>query len=203
MKSLSKLFGSIDRVRILRMFLFNPNSVYSVNDIAKRTDSLPRIVDKEVSLLQKSGLIRKKPFLKLARNGNDKTRRGSGWVLDKNFAYLKPLESLLIQQSLIKDQEIIKRFANVAKLKLLAVAGIFIQDPESRVDILLVGDHFKKANLDRVIKSLEADIGKEVRYAAFETPEFKYRISMYDKLVRDIFDYPHKKILNKIGLVND
>ena len=50
---------------------------------------------------------------------------------------------------------------------------------------------------------MEAEIGKELRYAAFEAPEFEYRVKMYDKLIRDIFDFPHKTILNKLGLVED
>ena len=29
----------------------------------------------------------------------------------------------------------------------------------------------------------------------FETKEFIYRLNMYDKLVRDIIDYPHEVIL--------
>jgi hypothetical protein len=203
MESLSKIFGGGDRVRIMRMFLFNPGSVYSVDEISKRTGAAPRIVDKEVDVLRKGGLIRRKPFLKLARDNNGEKRKGNGWTLDKNFPYLRPLENLLIQQSLISEREIIRRLSRVAKLKLLVIAGIFIQDPDSRVDILIVGNHFRKSALDRVIKGFEAEIGKEVRYAAFETPEFEYRISMYDKLVRDIFDYPHRKILDKLGLSRD
>ena len=203
MESLSKIFGGVERVRIMRMFLFNPGSIYGVSDVAKRTGAPSRLIDKEISSLEKGGLIRKKPFLKSARDGNGMKRKGNGWTLDKNFSYLKPLENLLIQQSLISEQEIIKRLSRVAKLKLLVIAGIFIQDPDSRVDILMAGDHFKKSTLDRVIKSFEAEIGKEVRYAAFETQEFEYRIGMYDKLIRDIFDYPHRKILDKLGLSHE
>jgi hypothetical protein len=44
-------------------------------------------------------------------------------------------------------------------------------------------------------------VGKELRYAFFSTDEFKYRMSMYDKLVRDILDYPHKVLLDKLGIL--
>lgn len=203
MESLSKIFGSADRVRIMRMFLFNPGLVYGIDDVSKRTGAVNSVVDKEINGLEKGGLIRRKPFLKSARGSNGMKRKGNGWTLDKNFNYLKPLENLLIQQSLISEQEIIKRLSRVAKLKLLVIAGIFIQDPDSRVDILMAGEHFRKSTLDRVIKGFEAEIGKEVRYAAFETQEFEYRIGMYDKLIRDIFDYPHRKIFDKLGLSHE
>jgi hypothetical protein len=64
-----------------------------------------------------------------------------------------------------------------------------------------VGDGVKKAKLDSIIKSVEAEVGKELRYAFFSTDEFKYRMSMYDKLVRDILDYPHKVLLDKLGIL--
>ncbi len=124
----------------------------------------------------------------------------SGWTLDQSFPYLIPLQSLLINLSTIKDDYIINRLNQGGKAKLVILAGIFIEDPASRVDILVVGDKLKKKALEGVVKSLESEIGKELRYAAFDTADFKYRLSMYDKLVRDILDYPHKKILNKLGI---
>ena len=182
------------------MFLFNPDSVYSVDDIGNRTGAPSRLVDREVSALQKAELLRRKPFLKSARDKKGKKKKGNGWTVNKNFPYFRSLENLLIEQSLISEGEIVKRLSRVAKLKLVVIAGIFIQDPDSRVDILLVGDNFRKATLNRVIKGFESEIGKDVRYAAFDTAEFKYRMGMCDKLLRDIFDYPHKKILDILGL---
>ena len=48
---------------------------------------------------------------------------------------------------------------------------------------------------------LEAEIGKELAYAVFDTPDFLYRANMYDKLVRDVIDFPHEKVLD-IGILN-
>ena len=47
---------------------------------------------------------------------------------------------------------------------------------------------------------MESEIGKELRYAFFDTQEFKYRMSIYDKLVRDILDYPHTVLVDKMGI---
>jgi hypothetical protein len=43
-------------------------------------------------------------------------------------------------------------------------------------------------------------MGKEIRYSAFETGEFQYRLGMYDKLIRDVLDYPHETVLDKLGV---
>jgi hypothetical protein len=53
----------------------------------------------------------------------------------------------------------------------------------------------KKSKIEEEIKKLEAEIGTELVYAIFDTKEFIYRLNMYDKLVRDILDFPHEIIL--------
>ena len=75
-----------------------------------------------------------------------------------------------------------------------------MHDRDSRVDILVVGDHLKQTKLLSIVSSIEALLGKELRYAAFETTDFQYRLSIYDKLIKDILDYQHEKILNKLGI---
>ena len=47
---------------------------------------------------------------------------------------------------------------------------------------------------------LEAELGKELTYSMMETPEFEYRYGMYDKFIRDVIDYPHLVVLNKLKL---
>jgi hypothetical protein len=54
--------------------------------------------------------------------------------------------------------------------------------------------------LERAIRDIESEVGKELTYAAFKTDDFIYRLGMYDKFIRDILDYPHEKILDKIGI---
>ena len=121
-------------------------------------------------------------------------------MLRASFSYLKELQRLLIEGSLLKADELLRRFRSVGRLKLVIVAGIFIQDPDSRVDMIVVGERLKRGVLAHAVRSIEAELGKELRYAAFETDEFNYRLGMYDKLVRDILDYPHTVVLDRLGL---
>ncbi len=208
MKILEKMFGSEARVKIMRIFLFNSRKVYEKTDVALRTKVSSRSAAREIGLLEKIGIIEKKRATKIIhpphskKDGRQKSlkKRYVGYVLNESFSYLVPLQSLLINMSLIKDDYILRKIGTSGKLKLVVLAGIFIQDTHSRVDILVVGDRIRKKKLDATIKMLEAEIGKELRYSVFETKDFKYRVDMYDKLVRDIFEYPHKKILNKLGV---
>jgi hypothetical protein len=83
---------------------------------------------------------------------------------------------------------------------MVIVSGVFIQDSDSRVDLLVVGDNLKSSAIERVVRTMEAEIGKELVFASFETADFHYRLGMYDKLIRDILDYPHQKLLDKLNI---
>lgn len=192
METLAKLFGNESKVKIMRLFLFNEDTVFDTGEISERVKADISKVRKEVNLLEKIGLIKKR---------SHKSSRKAGFVLNKQFDYLVPLQNFLINVEPFSDREIINRVSRVGSIKLIVVAGVFIQEPESRVDILIVGDHIKNSTLDNMIKNLEAEIGKELRYVYFTTEDFKYRLSMCDKLMRDILDYPHRKVLNKLGII--
>jgi len=86
---------------------------------------------------------------------------------------------------------------NAGQIKLIAIAGLFIQDPDSRLDLLVVGDKINSRSLENTLRNMEAEIGRELNYAFFETDDFEYRLSMYDKLIRDVLDYPHEMVVNK------
>jgi hypothetical protein len=53
----------------------------------------------------------------------------------------------------------------------------------------------QKSKVEEGVRKLEAEIGAEIVYATFTTKDFNYRLNMYDKLVRDILDFPHEIVL--------
>ncbi len=204
MEMLGKIFGSQTKVRIIRLFLFNPEKVFDTREIAKRCQSSVSSTTREMRPLVSAGLIRKKSIVIGMRRVGAKEKQERklklGWALDLKFPYLNALQTLVINTVLIKDEEILNRLAGTGQIKLVVVAGVFIQDAESRVDLLVVGDRLKKTLIESRIKKMESEIGKELRYSIFETPDFQYRVSIYDKLARDILEYKHKKIIDKIGV---
>lgn len=205
--SVAHIFGTDAKVKMMRLFIFNPHQSFDAASVMTRIKESPRLVRRELSALQKSGLIKKRG----GQSAKPKKKRGSAkthtvsrkvsYVLNTDYPYLHALSDFLIDAVPITEKEIVKKLSRTgASIKLILLAGVFTHDPESRVDLLIVGDHLKKGVLVKAISEIESELGKEIRYAAFETGDFKYRMSMYDKLIRDILDFPHVKILNKIGL---
>ncbi len=207
MEILEKLFGTEARVKILRLFLFNTEQAFGAEDIASRAKVTPKEFKEHIAVFEKIGLVKRKQVTqevskKKGKKISIKKLRVTGWYLDASFPYLLALKNLLITVSMKTHEDIAKHFGPVGKIRAVIVSGIFIQDWESRVDLLIVADNLKPASLEKSIKSLEAEIGKEIRYAAFETPDFQYRLGVYDKLIRDILDFPHVKVVDKIGIVH-
>ncbi|MFA5997345.1 MAG: hypothetical protein WC791_02540 [Candidatus Paceibacterota bacterium] len=205
MDTLGKLFGSQARVKILRLFLLNPLDAYDVPTIAEKSKVSTTETRREIALLKKVGFLSDKSYFKEIppKRGSKKPatrKRVQGVQLKPGFSLLVPLKNLVISETPLNRDEISRRFKSVGKVKLLVLSGIFIDEPEARVDVLIVGDNLKKRAIETVLKSIEAEVGKELSYGALDTADFLYRLSVYDKFVRDILDFRHDTILDKIGV---
>lgn len=187
MEVLEKIFGNATKVKIMRLFLFNQEESFNMDDIVERTKVSRDKVRKEVNVLEKIHLIKK------SRRSKKPT-----WSLNAKFSYIKPLREFLVEMAPLKHRDILDRVKNTGQIKLIVLAGLFIQDPDSRLDMLVVGDKLNEKVLDSVVRNMEAEIGRELEYAFFDTGDFEYRLSMYDKLIRDVLDYPHEIVVNKI-----
>ncbi|MFA5841354.1 MAG: hypothetical protein WC835_00055 [Candidatus Paceibacterota bacterium] len=206
MEILGKLFGSEARVRMLRLFFLNPDTIFDAGDIAQKTKTKPAVVRREISVIQSVGIIRRCSFPKeinrvgkITKSNKGKKKITAGWCLDKTFSHGDHLRNLLVSASFFKKNDILSKFKNAGRIKLLVISGIFIKDENSRIDIFIVGDGLKKGAIDSILRSFEAEAGKELRYSVLDTKEFKYRLDMYDKFVRDILDYPHETIIDRLG----
>ncbi|MDB5254444.1 MAG: seg [Parcubacteria group bacterium] len=173
------------KVKVMRLFVFNPEAAFDAQTVSDRTQEKRPTVSRELRNLAVAGLVKK---------------MAKGYVLNKSYPYLTAIEHFLIDASPLTDKEIIKKIARAGVIKMILLSGVFLHDSEARVDLLVVGDHIKKGVLVSAIQSMEAELGRELRYASFETADFQYRYGLYDKLIRDILDFNHIKIVNKLGV---
>ncbi len=210
MDTLTKLFGGASYVKVMRLFLFNPDAAFETKDVKIRTRIGVDIARREISHIYNLGLIKRKNFIKVTEEKTNKgvrknKRRVSGWVLNKQFIFIEPLQNILLSSDSFQKETIVDRFKNIGRLKLLIVSGVFVDEIErtdnrGRVDILLVGDHFKQRIIQASLRGFESEIGRELQYAVMKTDDFLYRRGIYDKFIRDVLDYPHEILVNKLGI---
>ena len=205
MDTLIALVGSEAKVKLLRLFLFNHGTPFLLKELIERTQCTQVALKKELAILVKADIIRKKNVTKdievvKGKKITQKKLKGIGFVLNDKFPYLEPLKNLLTVASLNADDSLAKRFTNAGRIKLFLAAGVFIQNWDSRVDLLIVGEELNLPKIEAVVKTIESEIGKEISYSAFDTQDFEYRVGIHDRLVRDILDYPHITLVDRLGI---
>ncbi len=189
MHTLAKLFSSAARLKLLRLFFFNENTAYTTQEISFRTKTTPLNVRKELAVLIHARVIR---------------RQGSGhdvkYRLNKQYQYVDALAAFVRDTTVVESRDILTLLRRTGTLRLVVLTGLFSGAVEPKIDLLIVGDKLDERMLSTMIHTIEADLGREIRYASFATPDFRYRSGVYDRLLRDVFDYSHRIILDKIGM---
>jgi hypothetical protein len=189
MDPLARLFSSSARLKLLRLFLFNDDTAFPLTDIVFRVNVSKESVRREMKILMASKVIRK-------RAGKD----GTVYTANKRFEHYVALQGFLRHTTSVSDTRIVNLFKKAGALRLVVLSGLFTGAIETKADILVVGDKIDERQLEKAVHELEAELGRELRYALFTTPDFRYRVGVYDRLTRDIFDYPHRMIYDKIGM---
>lgn len=193
MDTLGKLFGSISRVKVLRLVLFNKETRFTVESVAYRAHVRKDTARSELELLTKIGLLRKG---KAKIDG----RQRVVYRTDTQFEHYEALRVFIRRTTEVKKDQVTKTFKGCGSLKLLVLSGSLTDTQEASIDILIVGDRLQQQKIDRAIRMLEAELGQEIAYATFSTEDFKYRLGVYDRLIRDVLEYPHIVLVDKIQI---
>lgn len=204
--ALDKLFGSSVRVKIMRLFLANQDNFFELEGIVRRAKVSLASCKKEVVFLKNIGFINERPekvseTVKL-KNGKiaNKQKTIRGLRLNSMFPFMRPLKSLLVDALSVDRQKLAKTLSSVGKAKLVIFSGVFINAENSKVDLLVAGDSLNTGRLERIVKTIEAEIGREVIYAFLSSKDFLYRLGMRDKFIREVLDFPHEKAVNKLNI---
>lgn len=203
LKELGKIFGSENRVKVLRYFLAHPDEQISVEDLSKRAKIKTLELKKEVKNLVAINfltevILTENIEVKVGKKIKIKTKKTNALELNKNYVFADSLANLLLDFRNIDKRELADNFKKYGKIKLLCLGGVFVQDEEGKLDLLLAGDALDKEKIDDFMKRLEADYGTELRYAVFESEEFRYRVNMFDRLIKDFWKRPHEKVIERI-----
>jgi DNA-binding Lrp family transcriptional regulator len=213
LRELGKLFGSENKVKLLRFFLANQTSKITFTDLMKKVkvsinelkkelknlvnfnfiNEITVVEEIEVPVKQKRGKKKELPKIILKQVKID------GFEFNKDYDFAASLANLLLDFRFVDRQEMLSDFRKFGKISLFCLGGVFFRDEEGTLDLLIVGDALDKDKIDNYMKKLDADFGTELRYAVFESEEFKYRVNMFDRLLKDFWKRPHEKVLEKIS----
>ena len=125
------------------------------------------------------------------------------YVLNPEFGSLNELRDLILKSLPAEKDMMTQRINKLGRIKLAAISGIFLNkdnlDP-LLVDLMIVGYDIDQRKLKMFLKSLEAEVGKEIKFAVMDKEEFEYRMNMFDRFVRVFIEGPHEKLINRLEL---
>ena len=198
---LEKIFESVPKVRILRLFMHNPEESYLLQDIAKRTQVRIPAARKELGKLIAAGVVKQKTAkIALPRKRKITYKKEKVFQVNADFPLLSELRDLVVKSSVASRKNILRQIKGIGRVKLAVLSGVFINSDTARTDLLIVGDDIKKGRLESFLARTESELGKSVQHTLMDTEEFRYRLDMYDRFLRDILEYPHEKLINRLDI---
>lgn len=191
---LTNLIDNPSRAKVLRLLVLHDTEALTLLEIARRTGCTLPATEKEIRSLTKAQLITEI----LGEGKTAQLRKASTrYSFNEGLKYASALSAFIHDISPEQFGAIEKALKGIGRLSAIVLSGVFVGDVRRPLDLLIVGDYVNENRLEKVVKTFEPQYGREIRYAVFSTPEFRYRQTIHDKLLRDTLDYPHRVLMNK------
>ena len=204
---LLKLFGSNTRVELLKLFLVDKDKKYYIRQLSRDLNLHLNSVRRELNNLEQIGILasefverEKDPNVRDSEHEEGEEIKTSAklkqerkyYKINNEFPLTEEIKSLIMKSYVLRQKEFIDKLKFIGNVKILMLTGIFTNDKDSSVDLLIVGE-INKNKLSNVIKKFENEIGREINYTSMSLEEFEYRRSLADIFLSEILS--SKKIV--------
>jgi len=193
---LETLFDSPVKVKLLKLFLRNPDKYFHQKEIIRKTQVESYVTVNQLNGLFDIGFLKKRILNK--KKGDQQS--GVYYSVNPEFDFYAELRNLVLKSSPASKEKILTRVQKLGRIRLLLLSGIFLNTDNSRIDLFIVGDQMNHTKMNRFFKDLESEVGKEIAYATMTSKEFYYRFHMFDRFVHDILEKPNEKMINKLRI---
>ena len=181
---LNALFGSELRVKIINLFFLYPDKKYPLQQIAHILELPLNTVRREVDNLVKTGAVKE-----AAPEPDDKKKY---FIVNHDFILYPEMSALFAKTQILFSQNFIVNLQKICQPKLLILSGFFVNHPEAKTDLLLVGPVRREAFL-KLVRALEKELGREINFTIMSEREYRYRRDVMDIFLYNILE--GKKII--------
>lgn len=179
---IDSLFGSKTRVKLLHLFLNNPNRAFYVREITRKIDEQINSVRRELANMLSIGIIQ-----------SDSSNNRLYYEVNQNYVHYQPLRAIFADVAFSSEasestsSDWSKRLKPLGDVRLALLSGSLVRGSSSSVDLLLVGD-INKTQAKKFIKEIEDEEGRSLNYTIMTYEDFYYRLSVKDRFVMDIIN---------------
>ncbi len=183
---IDSLFGSKTRVKLLHLFLNNPEKSFYVREITRMIDEQINSVRRELANMVSVGIVQQ-----------DAIDNKLYYSVNEDYPYIKPLAAIFSDKnteggmgaaSSVSWKDSLGRMRG---LRLAIISGKLVVGSSSAVDLLLVGDDMSAVTIKNLVKKIEKDRKIEINYAVISYDDFYYRMSVKDRFIMDIIRNKH------------
>jgi biotin operon repressor len=108
-----------------------------------------------------------------------------------------------VRKSLLKNQkpyedELFSAIRKLGEVQAAFLSGVFTGHPELPVDILIIGK-INLTKLDNFLMACKKMMNRDVNYSVMTPDEFRLRRDTFDRFIKDIFDYHHVVVVDKLA----
>lgn len=191
-----QLFGSKTRVKLLSLFLNNPNRPYYVREITRKVDEQINSVRRELSNLLAIGIIR-------SESNNNRLY----YEVNQKYQFYAPLRSIFTNialhdepelQDVREDNELVKKLRATGNIHIAFETGAFVRESGTGTDFFIVGD-VNRARVAKLITELEQDLGREINYTVMTMEEFGYRQRLNDRFLASVLSAKKITLIDERG----
>lgn len=197
---IEQLFGSKTRVKLLQLFYSNPNRSFYVREITRKIDEQINSVRRELSNLLSIGIIT-----------SDTTNNKLYYEVNQKYEYYKPLQQIFgkgvkgVRTKQAAPGEPVVSEPNddlkaIGHIEMAVLTGQFTRDDSAGIDILIVGDINPNA-LQKYVDDLEKKENKSLRYTYMPLSDFKYRQSVRDRFITNVYNAKKQVLVDTPGLL--
>lgn len=172
----SDLITSKSRVKLLNVFLANPNDMFHVRELVRRTSDEINAVRRELAFLEKKGILVKEPRANRIY-----------YSLSKSYSFYFDLLRLG-SKNIGLGAEILKNKVKLGKIKFAMFSGRFlrkIKETPDEVDLLIVGN-IVLPELALLVREEEKRLTTEINYTVMTEDEFDFRKKKRDPFIVSI-----------------
>ena len=172
----SDFITSKSRVKLLSVFLSYPSDMFHVRELVRRTGDEINAVRRELSHLEKKGVLVKEPRANRVY-----------YFLSKNYPFYFDLLRLRTKVTGL-GSEILKNRVKLGKIKFAMFSGKFargIRKEPDEVDLLIVGT-VVLPELALLIRDEEKRLNREINYTVMTEEEFSFRRQKRDPFIVSI-----------------
>lgn len=179
---LSKLITSQAKIKLLTLFLTNPDERFYYTELHKRLGIHHGLLQRELKLFVDMG------FLFTTKEANIRYY----WV-NKNFPIYEELKSIIFKTVGLADhlREVIDKIGHIEVAFIYGSVAKNLEDTRSDIDLMVVGDPDLDVLTDAV-SAAEISLRHEINYTVFTPKEWKERIAKKNSFVMDVLN--NKKI---------